>query len=156
MQFGDKELFLALNVVLLAVFDAVLISMLFRIECETKIAWQGIKQRLLEVLNKHKMRHTLQLLRRDYGDHDVLFLQEVRNKLEAAALGEYRVLFPAKKSRNNQTSVICLRRARFGGELESAEEVTARVVSAYDGAMGLNEGDVMAGALARSKLLLVS
>ena len=92
--FGDESTFLSLNVVLLAVFDALLIFMLFELESTTKIEWQSVKSKLFEVLNKEKVSSTVGILKNGYGDHDVLFLQEVRSNFDEALLPKYHVLFP--------------------------------------------------------------
>lgn len=93
-EFGDESTFLCLNVVLLAVFDALLIFMLFELEKTTKIEWQSVKNKLFEVLNKEKLSSTVRILEDGYGDYDVLFLQEVRSNFDEKLLSKYHVLFP--------------------------------------------------------------
>ena len=93
-EFGDEATFLCLNVVLMAVFDALLIFMLFELEKTTKIEWQSVKAKLYEILNKEKLSSTVQILRNCYADFDVLFLQEVRSNFDEELLSKYHVLFP--------------------------------------------------------------
>jgi len=139
--FGDEAAFLSLNVALLAVFDALLIFMLFELESSTKIKWQAIKRKLGTVLNEQKLSRTVSILRAQYGRHDVLFLQEVRGNFAERMLPEFHVLFPAKKSKNNQSSVICLSKARF--ERHEVVEVTDAFFAAYSGKMDIGRGDLV-------------
>ncbi len=52
-----------------------------------------MKAKLFEILNEGKLPSTVEILKK-YGDHDVLFLQEVRGNFDEALLPKYHVLFP--------------------------------------------------------------
>ena len=95
---------LALNVALLGVFDAVLIAMLFALEAATQVRWQRIKGELFALLNAKKLARTLQVLREGYADHDVLLLQELRNRVDAAEaeLSDFALLATADHVRSSR------------------------------------------------------
>ena len=124
-QHGDDNTFLCLNVILLAMFDAILIFMLFEIQNKTNIPWQTVKAKLFEIINKNKMERTVEILNEHYGDVDVMFLQEVRNNFDRQLLPEYHVVFPERTNKNNQTSVVALKKTRFARD--RVTEITSQV-----------------------------
>merc|ERR1712228_914862 len=151
-KFGrsNNSVFLYLNVILLAVFDALLVWMLFDIQSKQGIDWQLIKKNLYGILNKNKLNKTVEIINNQYSGYDVLFLQEVRNNLmEDMAQNEnlklfaqnYRIIFPKQVSKNNQTSIICLSKQKF--ENSKVEDVTNVFFENYKGKMGINHGDLI-------------
>jgi len=119
---GDNINFLLLNIIFLAIFDAILIFILFDIQSKHNIDWQKIKSNLYQILNKNKINRTVQIMNVQYADYDILFLQEVRNNLlddvkqnnELKSFADkYHIIYPKKLSKNNQTSIICLKKSRF-------------------------------------------
>eukprot|EP01084_Bolivina_argentea_P060877 111212_1 len=52
---------------------------LFDIETQTNISWQNVKQNLYNILNKNKLKNTINILNNMYNNCDILFIQEARN-----------------------------------------------------------------------------
>ena len=151
-KFGrdDFKIFLFLNVILLAIFDAILVFMLFDIESKKGIDWQGIKNNLYEYFNKNKLENTIKIINEQYKDFDILFLQEVRNNLPnlmdsndaLAKFGaNYHIVFPQKLSKNNQTSIICLKKDKF--KIEDVEEISQIYFDRYEGKVAIGNGDLL-------------
>eukprot|EP00485_Elphidium_margaritaceum_P007407 CAMPEP_0202688346 /NCGR_PEP_ID=MMETSP1385-20130828/3875_1 /ASSEMBLY_ACC=CAM_ASM_000861 /TAXON_ID=933848 /ORGANISM="Elphidium margaritaceum" /LENGTH=577 /DNA_ID=CAMNT_0049343297 /DNA_START=18 /DNA_END=1751 /DNA_ORIENTATION=+ len=158
---GDADDFLFINVVLLCVFDAILVFMLFEIERQSNINWQDLKMQCHKILNKDKLMNTVGILNRVYGDCDVLFLQEVRNNF-VDAIGadnelkaKYQIVFPQEKSKNNQTSIVCLKKTCFGAEAK-IEEVSQEFYDCYKGSVKIGKGDLIALKVSKPNLMLVS
>ena len=82
-KFGrsDNAVFLHLDVIVLAIFDAILVFMVFDIQSKKGTDWQLVKRNLYGILNKHKLNRTVEIINDQYKGYDVLFLQEVRNNL---------------------------------------------------------------------------
>jgi len=152
-----------LNIVFLAIFDAILVFMLFDIESKTGINWQKIKENLYNILNKDKLVKTAQIIKSHYLDYDILFLQEVRNNLlddleSNEALKDiaenFDILFPKKVSKNNQTSIICLNKGTMLKSSPEVTEVSDEYFEAYDGKTAIGNGDLFA--ICVSDYLLIS
>lgn len=158
---GDSTTFLFLNIVFLAIFDGILVFMLFDIEKKHGINWQKIKENLYNILNKDKLVKTAQIINSQYADYDILFLQEVRNNLlddleSNDALKQiaqnYDIIFPEKVSKNNQTSIICLRKGTFSSA--EVKEVSDEYFEVYDGKTAIGNGDLFV--ICVSEYLLIS
>lgn len=146
---GGSRTFLLLNIIFLAIFDGILVFMLFDIERQQGIDWQRIKQTLYKILNKDKMNRTAQIINNQYAEMDVLFLQEVRNNLMGNddALKEFAhrfdIIYPQQMSKNNQTSVICLRKDKFGQNVQKVTDVSAVFYKELEKQTLIGEGDLI-------------
>eukprot|EP01062_Namystynia_karyoxenos_P039744 TRINITY_DN288_c0_g1_i1.p1 TRINITY_DN288_c0_g1~~TRINITY_DN288_c0_g1_i1.p1 ORF type:complete len:667 (+),score=258.04 TRINITY_DN288_c0_g1_i1:110-2002(+) len=116
-----------LQLLMQGVFDAILVHMVNKVAPK----WQGIRKEMCGALNIGKDARTLAIIEQQYGDADVVFLQEVASTLVSQArkgpVGErFHILIPANfdKSRN-QNSVILLNKKRWEAD---ADEVTATVM----------------------------
>jgi len=167
-KFGreDNAIFLHLNVVLLGIFDALMVFMLFDIQSKQGINWQAIKRNLYGILNENKLNRTMEIINKQYSGFDILFLQEVRNNLLEHINGKdasvnltqfadnYHIIFPEKVSKNNQTSIVCLNKKRFDLKNVSVKDVTSLFFKGYKGKMGINHGDLIC--ICVSDYLLIS
>merc|ERR1712228_72705 len=150
-KFGrdDLKVFLFLNVILLAIFDAILVFMLFDIQSKKGIDWQLIKNNLYAYFNKNKLQNTVEIINEQYKGYDVLFLQEVRNNLldvidtndVLKVFGNnYHIIFPQKLNKNNQTSIICLNKNKF--EKDEVKEISDEYYEQYDGKTDIGNGEL--------------
>ena len=122
----EEAMSVRLQTVCLAIFDAVLLHMLSQLSPDGK--WQALKKQILEALLIQKEDNTLAVLNKTYGDASVVFLQEVRTatckSVLPTGLPKYVVVAPAKPSKADQNSVICVSRALF--DATSVENVSAK------------------------------
>ena len=120
----EEAMSLRLQTVCLAIFDAILVHMLRTLSPDGK--WLELKRQIVRALLEQKEAKTIAVLTGPYARTSLLFLQEVRTasatKSLPAALPEYVVAAPAKPSRADQNSVICLSRAAF--DAASVADVT--------------------------------
>lgn len=119
---------LPLQLLALAVFDAVLVNTLQSVAPRD---WQPVRDLLCNKLNRGKPRRSVEILEKEYAQSDILFLQEVGASFLAAAkssaLGQkYVTHVPVDRDgERDQISVVLLRR----GEFEEVREVTSEVLA---------------------------
>lgn len=70
----EEEISLPLQTLSLAIFDAILVHLMNHVALET---WQPLRQEMCENLNTKKNDISASILNNYYGNHDVIFLQEV-------------------------------------------------------------------------------
>ena len=124
----EEAMSVRLQTLCLALFDAILVHMLNTLSPDAK--WLAMKLQILEALLVKKEDKIISILRGPYAASHILFLQEVRTvagkQSLPSALPEYSVHAPAKPSKADQNSVICLRRATF--DAGSVVDVTAKAM----------------------------
>mmetsp|Transcript_67483 Transcript_67483/g.180301 ORF Transcript_67483/g.180301 Transcript_67483/m.180301 type:complete len:400 (+) Transcript_67483:82-1281(+) len=123
----EEAISLPLQVLCLAIFDAVLVHMLHTVAPRS---WQRVKRTLHCALYKDRVESCLGVLRRTYSNADVICLQEVSGdfveRLRHGMPG-FAVVEPAHLDRaRNQNSVIALRAATF--DLSTLTDVTSEVL----------------------------
>ena len=111
----DEKLSLPLQIVSIAVFDAILVHMLEQVG---KDSWQDLRAEMCTALNSRKNDRVLEILSKTYGDSDVVCLQEVGGAFAARAsqqLADFWVSTPssAKALSRDQNSVLMLRKSEF-------------------------------------------
>mmetsp|Transcript_27941 Transcript_27941/g.40449 ORF Transcript_27941/g.40449 Transcript_27941/m.40449 type:complete len:601 (+) Transcript_27941:1-1803(+) len=99
-----------------AIFDAILVHMMNTI-VEPPV-WQGLKKKMVENLNKQKVPHTVEILKRSYSGSDIIALQEVSSSFVITAQHEfadhYHVVPPSEiDASRDQNSILLLSKARF-------------------------------------------
>jgi hypothetical protein len=104
-----------LQIVLQGVFDAVLLNFVNSVAKDT---WQKLRSDICTSLNLRKNEIIMEILRANYGDADVLMLQEAGNnliELLREAYGSSHSLISPKKfsAKRNQNSIILLRKGVF-------------------------------------------
>ena len=115
-----------LQTLCLALFDAVYMHLLSSVAAET---WQPLKCTLHKALFENKTQSCVSILQRQYGDADVIFVQEASEAFadRVSAELDYLVLRPSGvDGRRSQMSLILARKSRF---LKlSAQDLTATVM----------------------------
>merc|ERR1712154_287065 len=94
---------------------------------------------------------TAQIINTQYAQMDVLFLQEVRNNFaDDDAMKElvdrFDIIYPQKMSKNNQTSVICLRKDTFAQN--EVTDVSALYYKELEKQKLIGQGDLICLAVA--------
>jgi len=132
-----------------AIFDAILVYMMNTVTATPDI-WQDIKKTMVENLNKQKVPHTLAILQDQYGDVDIITLQEVSSSFvdqaRASKLGRsYHIVAPSDLDAvRDQNSVIFLSKKMF--PYGKSVEITELVKQAFpEGvAVPVGKGDILA------------
>lgn len=132
-----------------AIFDAILVHMMNTVTTSPDV-WQDLKKTMVKNLNKQKVPHTLQILKKTYGDTDIITLQEVSSSFIDQArnskLGKtYHIIAPAELDAvRDQNSVIFLKRELFpdGPGTEISKDVESYF--AKDVAVPVANGDILA------------
>eukprot|EP00286_Rhodomonas_abbreviata_P026452 CAMPEP_0181306350 /NCGR_PEP_ID=MMETSP1101-20121128/10249_1 /TAXON_ID=46948 /ORGANISM="Rhodomonas abbreviata, Strain Caron Lab Isolate" /LENGTH=945 /DNA_ID=CAMNT_0023412393 /DNA_START=482 /DNA_END=3319 /DNA_ORIENTATION=+ len=123
----EEEISIPLQVLVLAVFDAVLLHILNTVALKT---WQPIKRSLCEAFNQNKGQEVVSILSNSYDDADVIFIQEAAagfvDQAKAGLGKKYLVLRPyLLDGYRNQNSIILAKRERFveGSTIDVTEHV---------------------------------
>lgn len=149
-----------LQVLILAVFDAILVQVLNSIYAEDVYVWQDIRHEICENLNLKKTTKTLAILKEQYSKQDIIFLQEVGTQLLGSRMSRSLVQFvPKTPSKNNQNSVIYLRRHTFPDATAEFKEVTSDVLAELQGtpqAGMVSNGDLLVIQSSMFRLILAS
>ena len=123
---SEEAMSLPLQTYMIAAFDAILIHIMNQVAPHT---WQDIRRQLCLNLNAKKNDRIVEILRKTYGDADVIFLQEVASsflKKIRSSVSEFAVLSSKNINlKRDQNSVILIRRSRF--DPHSMNEVSRRV-----------------------------
>lgn len=131
-----------------AIFDAILVHMMNTVS-EPDI-WQGLKRTMVEALNKKKIPHTLEIMDKQYGESDIITLQEVSSSFideaRAGPLGtKFHIVAPeALDAVRDQNSVIFLSKKTFPGG--HTKEITKLVEGAFPEGVDVPvaNGDILA------------
>lgn len=133
----EAEASVPLQLLCLALYDAVLVHIMNLLRPPPESTWQNIK-RSMTVMAMGKLEKTLSILRTTYGDTDVICLQKVsaiyKRRLESSLGTEFNVIFPKTMDPENPTewySVILLRRkvfAEFDLTKEAHVDLTQEVI----------------------------
>jgi hypothetical protein len=114
----------------MAIFDAILISMMNKIDLNS---WQGLRNDICQKLNKRKTERTIEILEKSYSNSDIFFLQEVassfKDKLENAKLSNfYNIYYPFNmESDRDQNSFILLKKNVFSNVTEITKDILKEV-----------------------------
>jgi hypothetical protein len=112
-----------------AIFDAILVHMMNTVS--TPDVWQPLKRTMVKNLNKQKISKTMDILKNQYMDSDIITLQEVSSSFvdqaRSGPLGkQFHIVTPAALDvARDQNSVIFLNRKTFPSGSQS--EITAAV-----------------------------
>ena len=125
---ADEGPSLRLQMLSLAIFDAILVHMLNRLSPDGR--WLKLKKQILDALRDRQDPRIAKILNGPYEGTHILFLQQVRAASASvtlpAALPHYAIFAPAKPSAAGGNSVIALHRSRF--DIQSAVDVTSRAI----------------------------
>ena len=138
-----------------AIFDAILVHMMNTVSPPD--VWQDLKKTMVDNLNKQKVPHTLSILETQYGESDIITLQEVSaafiDQARASNLGKkFHIVAPKNLDAvRDQNSVICLNKATF--PKGAGTEISAAVENAFPPNVDVPvaRGDILA-ITAKSKL----
>jgi len=140
----EERLSVGLQIVYQAVFDAIIIHMLSVVGTDSagNDVWQRIRSDIAQALNRDKPSKVAGILRAQYGDADIVFLQEVANGFDAelaraGVLDAYDAVFPASARARDQNSAILLRKGVFA----NAREVSVAAFLPADAP--LDDGDLL-------------
>lgn len=131
-----------------AIFDAILVHMMNTVsEPDT---WQDLKRTMVEALNKKKVPHTLAILENEYGESDIITLQEVSSSFiddaRSGPLGvKFHIIAPeAIDAVRDQNSVIFLNKKTFPDG--HSKEITNLVEGSFPQgvAVPVANGDILA------------
>eukprot|EP01104_Vermistella_antarctica_P012747 TRINITY_DN374_c0_g2_i1.p1 TRINITY_DN374_c0_g2~~TRINITY_DN374_c0_g2_i1.p1 ORF type:complete len:590 (-),score=204.69 TRINITY_DN374_c0_g2_i1:306-2075(-) len=142
----EERLSLPLQTLCQAIFDAVLVHLMSVLSPDG--SWQSIKNTVIQQLYINKTAATISLLEREYGDADVIFLQEASANIVSTILKHnigktFSVFAPAAlDGKRDQNSLILLRTDRFN--VESVKEVTEDVLTRLPKGAPIAVGDVFA------------
>mmetsp|Transcript_16463 Transcript_16463/g.27212 ORF Transcript_16463/g.27212 Transcript_16463/m.27212 type:complete len:308 (-) Transcript_16463:137-1060(-) len=114
--------------------------------------WHELRTTMCRSLNKNKTPRTLEILRTEYGQNDIIFIQEASSAFVLAASrddhisAEYHVVSPARMDpKRDQNSLIFLRRRSF--KFHSMREITEIVkeeLSKNGEKVPVSDGDIFA------------
>eukprot|EP00756_Hemistasia_phaeocysticola_P004452 Hpha_TRINITY_DN12823_c0_g2::TRINITY_DN12823_c0_g2_i1::g.24250::m.24250 len=155
----EEKVSVPLQILCLAVFDAVTVYMMNQVDPEK---WEAKRAALAFSFGMTgKIERTLQVLARSYSDRDIVFLQETSVSFARAAgeggMQETHLVVPLDKpdTRRPQNSLILLSRKTFPDP--QSQDVTEAVLSGADA--GLGQGDLLCSVVnsaTGAKLLLAS
>lgn len=129
----EESISLPLQTMCGAIFDAILVHMMNTVS-EPKV-WQPLKQTIVEALNKKKVDNTLDILRKQYKDEDIVMLQEVSMAfIDIASRSDlsqnFHIVAPAlMDATRDQNSIIMLNRKTFPSGPE--DEITKLVEDSF-------------------------
>jgi len=137
----EEAISLPLQTLCQAIFDCTLVHMMNTV---APGVWIPLKSELCDKLVRTKVARTVDILKTQYADNSVIFLQEVAAAFvaEASVLADTHIIVtPAKlDGKRDQNSLILLRKDRF--QADSVTEVTAQVLGELD--VGVQDGDLLA------------
>ncbi len=128
---AEEEISIPLQILCLALFDAVYIHLLATVAPKT---WQPLKRSLHAALFEHKAARCVSILQTQYGDADVIFIQEASEAFasRAGVCLDHFVLRPSGvDGRRSQLSLILARKSLFLRHTarDMTEEVLRRLPS---------------------------
>jgi hypothetical protein len=128
---NEAVISIPLQTLCLAIFDAILVSMMNTIDGH---AWQPLRLDICNKLNKKKTDRIIQILQTSYATADVQFLQEVASSfgdaVEKRPLANiFDIYYPAvMDSKRDQNSFILLKKGKFN----EVTDVTSRILKKAD------------------------
>jgi hypothetical protein len=128
---NEAVISIPLQTLCLAIFDAILVSMMNTID---RHAWQPLRLDICNKLNKKKTDRIIQILQTSYATADVQFLQEVASSfgdaVEKRPLANiFDIYYPAvMDSKRDQNSFILLKKGKFN----EVTDVTSRILKKAD------------------------
>jgi len=145
---AEEKVSIPLQTLCGAIFDAILVHMMNTVSSPD--IWQPLKRTMVESLNKKKVPKTLDLLKKVYGNSDIITLQEVSSSFVDQAkdgpLGrKFWIYAPVDMDASrDQNSVIMLNKRTFPEGRTS--EITKLVVSSFPkgGKVPVAAGDINA------------
>ena len=144
----DERVSLPLQVVSIAIFDAILVHMLEKIG---QGFWQELRSEMCLALNSKKNERVLDILSNGYGHSDVVCLQEVGAAFAAQAmdtLQDFWVIVPssAKALSRDQNSVILAKKSIFANQpLDVTHSVPLSGAPVEDGDLLIVQGSSVEG-----------
>ena len=147
----EERISVPLQTLCLAIFDAVLVHMINTIA--PLRVWHPIKLQMSKALNAEKNERTVQILETAYGDHDVIFLQEVSSMFlltanKSSALSKaFHVVTPPVMNARDQNSIVLMRKSRFELDESSADmtDLVLRAIRSENGSdVPVGNGDLVA------------
>jgi len=124
----EEAISLPLQALCGAIFDAILVHMMKVLASKQ---WQPLRKTMCERLNRKKNDRVLQILSKEYGRDDVIFLQEVASSfIPKATLSpvaeEFEIRAPGRiDTSRDQNSLLLLRKGLFSSIKEVSEAVIA-------------------------------
>ena len=140
----EERVSIPLSTMCAAIFDAILVHMLNQVAADV---WQPLRQEMCSALNMKKNERTLDILKKQYGDIDILFLQEVANsfsslvRADTELASKYEVIAPNTSGKRDQNSVVLLAKDKF--DCQSVADVTADVQGKFEENTPVAEGDLL-------------
>jgi hypothetical protein len=132
---AEEQMSLPLQVVSLAIFDAILVKMMLQVSSSPK-SWQSMRSTMCRDLNSHKNDRILEILQTTYASSDIIFLQEVAGQFPrlVAKTPLVETYFDLVGSSlmdpdRDQNSFILLRKQRYVNVREVTEEVNKILAS---------------------------
>lgn len=128
---NEAAISIPLQTLCLAIFDAILVSMMNTIDGN---AWQPLRLDLCNKLNKKKTDRIIQILQNSYATADIQFLQEVASSFGDAAekrplANIFDIYYPAvMDSKRDQNSFILLKKGKF----TEVTDVTSKLLKKAD------------------------
>ena len=139
----EERVSLPLQTLALAIFDSILVHMITSV---SRDGWQEVRSTICASLNKRKAQRTLEILREHYRTRDVIFLQETASSFADRVRADerlglhYFVVEPQDRDAGrDQNSILLLWKFTF----RHFQEVTKRVVEAFDGDSPVAPGDLL-------------
>lgn len=138
----EEEISLPLQIVCLAVFDAILVHV---VNLLAPSRWHGVKTSMVKALHKNKTSRTLEIIAsKVYASCDIIFLQEasaalVSNMTSHEVLGaRYYVLAPEKlDGKRDQNSIMLVAKSRFSiSDVDWTGEATAEILNILESSGG--------------------
>ena len=139
---AEEAISIPLQTLAAAIFDSILVHIM-NVLLPGK--WETLRSEMCSKLNKFKNRRVVEILETQYGDLDVVFLQEVSTDFEKAAkksslVDLYDIIVPETADHaRNQNSLILLKKDEF----HNVEEQTDRVNSLLDEKTPVAPGDLV-------------
>lgn len=141
----EEEISIPLQTMCAAIFDAILVYMMNKIDDKT---WQPMREDMCNKLNRRKNDRTIEILETTYANADVQFLQEVANSFAESAKNKaisnmFDIVSPATMDADrDQNSFILLRKGMFRDISEVTEDVLKELDSSKQ--VPIANGDLLA------------
>jgi hypothetical protein len=136
----EEQMSLPLQIVSLAIFDAILVKMMLQVSVNPK-SWQSMRSTMCRDLNSHKNDRILEILQTTYSSSDIIFLQEVAGQFprlvaNTPLVETYFDLVGSSlmDSDRDQNSFVLLRKQRYINVREVTEEVNKILASQSEAA----------------------
>lgn len=140
----EERVSIPLSTMCAAIFDAILVHMLDKVAPEV---WQPLRHEMCGALNMKKNERTLDILKSQYGDTDVVFLQEVANsfaslvRADPKLSSQYEIVVPNTSGKRDQNSVMLLSKEVF--DVSTVVDVTKEVEAKFQENTPVAEGDLL-------------